>query len=86
MSINLKIQLLFNSVIEAKSVYYALLPETIKPPTERSKTIVNLNGRKIYIQIYARDLTSIRAAFNSYMRMVNGITECLKLVNEHVNK
>jgi len=83
---SIEINLEFNSNSDARAVYLALLPETTKPPTERSKTKITLNDRKLYIQINAHDLVSIRAAFNSYMRMINAITECLILVKKYVYK
>ncbi|MHA1928378.1 MAG: KEOPS complex subunit Pcc1, partial [Candidatus Thorarchaeota archaeon] len=48
----------------------ALLPETRSIPSDRALTKVTSTGSKIIIQIDAGDLTSMRAAINSFLLWV----------------
>ncbi len=56
----------------AAIILSALLPETKSIPSDRAKTKVSSNGSKIIIQIDAGDLTSMRAAINSFLSWVSG--------------
>ena len=67
----------------AKSVYKALLPETIAPATERSKSKVMIEGKKLIIEISSKDFTSIRASINSYMRWIKAIIKSIKMVKKY---
>ena len=64
------------------AVYCALLPETKKPPTERSKSFVYLNETKklIIVKIASRDLTSLRASINSYFKWLSAIINSLEVL------
>lgn len=48
----------------------ALLPETKKPATSRSKVVVEGEDKKLTIQIEAQDTSALRATLNSYLRWV----------------
>jgi KEOPS complex subunit Pcc1 len=48
----------------------ALLPETKKPATSRSKVIVEGANKKLTMRIEAQDTSALRATLNSYLRWV----------------
>jgi len=48
----------------------ALLPETKKPATSRSKVVVEGGDKKLTIRIEAQDTSALRATLNSYLRWV----------------
>ncbi len=56
----------------ASIIFAALLPETKSIPSDRAITKVSSNGSKIIIHIDAGDLTSMRAAINSFLLWVSG--------------
>ncbi len=82
MEVRANINIEFETNDLAEIVYRAIKPETIKPPTERSKPIIHKNKNLISIQIYSKDLTSIRASLNSYLRWIKTIVESIKVVNK----
>jgi len=51
-----------------KVLLKALLPETKKPTTSRSKVSIEGKGKKLTIQIKAKDTSALRATLNSYLR------------------
>ncbi|MDH5448281.1 MAG: KEOPS complex subunit Pcc1 [Candidatus Bathyarchaeota archaeon] len=53
-----------------KVLLKALLPETKKPTTSRSKVSVEGEGKKLTIRIEAKDTSALRATLNSYLRWV----------------
>ncbi|MFP3984556.1 MAG: KEOPS complex subunit Pcc1 [Candidatus Bathyarchaeia archaeon] len=48
----------------------ALLPETRKPTTSRSKVSIEGEDRNLTIRVEADDTSALRAALNSYLRWV----------------
>ena len=60
-------------------IYNALKPETKAPPTERSRSQIMIKDSMVIIEIVANDLTSTRAAVNSYLRWLAGILNCLEV-------
>jgi len=46
----------------------ALLPETKKPATSRSKVNIRSEGKKLIIKVEAKDTSALRATLNSYLR------------------
>ena len=56
----------------ADIIFAALLPETKSIPSDRAITRVSSNGSKIILHIDAGDLTSMRAAINSFLLWVSG--------------
>ncbi|MCD6458151.1 MAG: hypothetical protein DRJ39_00665 [Thermoprotei archaeon] len=63
----------------AKIMYEALNPEVKSAPSYRSKSSIFLEKSKIIITVNANDLTSFRAAVNSYLRLIHVISEVLSL-------
>ncbi len=65
---------------KATIVLNALKAELINPPTYRSRAQVETDGRLIKIKIFSRDLVSLRAAVNSYMKWLSTILGALEVL------
>jgi len=59
----------------ARAALSALKPEAERPPTERFKTELRLEGHVIIISIEAGDLSSLRAGLNAYLSWLKAIEE-----------
>ena len=60
----------FDSIDEAKIVTSSIDPE-IKNKIPKTKVKTDLSGKTFKITIEAADLSSLRAAINSYLRWIN---------------
>jgi len=63
-----------------KILLKALLPETKKPTTSRSKVSLESEGKKLTIRIEAEDTSAFRATLNSYLRWVTLVKETYEVV------
>ncbi|MCK4223160.1 hypothetical protein KAX01_02590 [Candidatus Bathyarchaeota archaeon] len=61
-----------------KILLNALLPETRKPVTSRSKVLIEGFGKRLVIEVEAKDLAAFRATLNSYLRWVALIVDTYK--------
>ena len=61
-------------------VYGALLAELRNPPTYRSKIEMTAGGKSIKIKIFSRDLVSLRAAINSYLKWLATILGGIEVI------
>jgi len=59
----------FDSNKEARVVSRSLDPE-VKHKIPKTKVDINLKGEKIFLTITADDISSLRAACNSYLRWI----------------
>ncbi|OED30678.1 KEOPS complex subunit Pcc1 [Methanosphaera sp. WGK6] len=64
---------------EAEIIYNSISPELSFENNDRSKTIMTLKGKSIIIKINSKDVVSLRASINSYIRWINLSTEILKI-------
>jgi len=69
----------FDSDDEARIVAESLLPE-IKHKIPKTNVHVSLEGKKILLTIAAKDISSLRAACNSYLRWINTALNVKKTV------
>jgi len=69
----------FDSSKEAKIVSESLNPE-IKNKIPKTKVTVNLSGKTFSIEIDSKDISSLRAACNSYLRWINTALNVRKTV------
>ncbi len=67
------IRVCFDSEKVAEAVYKALLPDVGEMPTGRGGASIVLNGREVTVNVWARDLTALRALVNSYLRLLYAI-------------
>ena len=64
---------------EAEIVYNSISPEVSFARNDRSKTEIELEGKNIVFKIYSKDIVSLRASINSYVRWIKLSTEILKI-------
>jgi len=74
----------FEGEEKARIVYKALIAELLNPPTYRSNVKITLNGRLIKIKIFSRDLVSLRAAVNSYMKWLSAILGAVEVLEDEL--
>ncbi|KXH77082.1 MAG: hypothetical protein AM326_05810 [Candidatus Thorarchaeota archaeon SMTZ-45] len=63
----------------AEILLAALKPETRSSPSERATTQVSVRDKVLIIEIEASDITSLRAAMNSYIAWVSA---CIKSIEQ----
>ena len=64
---------------EAEIIYNSIYPEVSYARNERSITEIELDDNVIVIKIFSRDVVSLRASINSYVRWIKLSTEILKI-------
>ena len=69
----------FDTSDEAKIIADSLDPE-IKNEIPKTKIDVTLSGKTFYIKIEANDISTLRAACNSYLRWINTALNVKKIV------
>ena len=69
----------FDSSIEAKIIAESLDPE-IKNKIPKTKVDVRLLDKQFFLNIEAKDTSSLRAASNSYLRWINTALNVKKTV------
>jgi len=69
----------FDTPSDAKVVYDALSPE-IKNKIPKTKVKVNLEKTVLNLEVEAEDISSLRAASNSYLRWINTALNVKKTV------
>jgi len=75
------IQLSFRSEKHLKTVLNALKPETMRPPSSRSRTTVEEKDGNLVICFEAKDTSALRAAINAYLRWVSLAQSMLESVD-----
>lgn len=64
---------------EARIIFNSIKPEIDFEQNERSKTDIRLDSNEIFINIESRDVVSLRASINSYVRWINLSLKILKI-------
>jgi KEOPS complex subunit Pcc1 len=64
---------------DAEIVYNSIKPEVNYAHNERSTTEIELKDNMIIIKIFSKDVVSLRASINSYVRWIKLSTEILKI-------
>lgn len=64
---------------DAKIMYNSIKPELSFARNERSTTTIDINDNKIILIINSKDVVSLRASINSYVRWINLSNEILKI-------
>ena len=76
------IRLNFSSETQLKVVLEALRPETETSATPRSKVHMKAEGQSLILDFRARDTSALRAAINSYLRLIGVAMNLQKLTEE----
>jgi len=64
------------------SIYESLLPETLEPPNPQrtwTKILFEKDARTVALEINSRDLSSHRAALNTYLYILNSVVKTLEV-------
>ncbi|WP_294967798.1 KEOPS complex subunit Pcc1 [uncultured Methanosphaera sp.] len=69
----------FDTERDAEIIYNSIKPEISFSRNDRSKTIMHLDNNSIIITIKSKDVVSLRASINSYVRWINLSTKILKI-------
>lgn len=64
---------------DAKIMYNSIKPELSFARNERSTTTIDIKDNKIILIINSKDVVSLRASINSYVRWINLSNEILKI-------
>lgn len=80
MKANALMRLKFPSEKHLEIVFKALEPEVRKPPTMRSRAILEKEGKFLVLKIEARDTVALRAAVNAYLRWINSMANVLEVL------
>ena len=80
-SVKSNISVEFESSVQAKIIYDAIILEFETAPDFRSSMTIELEGSKILINIDAEDSTSFRASVNSAIKWIKLALEINKLTN-----
>lgn len=72
----------FESSSHALGILKAIKPETVLPPTQRSKVKVQRRGRSVRIDFEANDVVALRASMNSILRYLLGLWKTAKSLRE----
>jgi len=64
------VHLIFSSEKQLQVVLQALKPETKTSSTHRSKVIMTTEGKGLVLDFMAKDTSALRAAINSYLRLI----------------
>jgi len=75
------VRLNFSSDKQLQVVLQALKPETETSTTSRSKVQVTADGNTLILDFMAKDTSALRAAMNSYLRLIGVATDLKKFMN-----
>ncbi|MEM3617951.1 MAG: KEOPS complex subunit Pcc1 [Candidatus Bathyarchaeia archaeon] len=76
------IRLKLPSKRDLKIVYRALMPETAKPATTRSKANLKIENAFLVLAVEARDTVALRAALNAYLRWISAVCGVLSVLEK----
>jgi len=62
----------------AKIIYRSLLPES-RRTLPRTKVILRYDEGKLIMEIFAEDISALRASLNSYLRWINTSLEIMEV-------
>ena len=75
------VNLNFSSEKQMRIVLQALKPETESTSMNRSKLFLTTEGRSLVLDFRAKDTSALRAAINSYLRLI-GVAMSLQKLSE----
>jgi KEOPS complex subunit Pcc1 len=78
-SVKAEFEIEFENPWEAEVILKSLEPEIASAPSQRSSTNLKLVNNKLKMEIDAADVTSLRAAINSYLRWIRLSYDVIKL-------
>jgi tRNA threonylcarbamoyladenosine modification (KEOPS) complex Pcc1 subunit len=82
MKANAVIRLKFSSEKQLETVLQALKPETETSVTSRSKVQMKTEGKSLVLEFMAKDTSALRAASNSYLRLIGVAMDLQELAKQ----
>jgi tRNA threonylcarbamoyladenosine modification (KEOPS) complex Pcc1 subunit len=76
------VRLFFSSEKQLQVILQALKPETKTSSTHRSKVIMKAEGQDLVLDFMARDTSALRAAINSYLRLIGVAMDLQKFTDQ----
>jgi len=76
-AINAKVKIFLDEKMQ-RVIKNALKPESETPSSDRSETEVLIKKDYLIIETHASDTSALRAALNSYLRWVEGISKIVE--------
>ena len=70
----------FGNTSVAETILKAISPEVNTIPSKRTKVSLKQEKTKIFLLIYSKDTTALRAAINSYLRLIKTAYDVLNNV------
>ncbi|MEM3580434.1 MAG: KEOPS complex subunit Pcc1 [Candidatus Bathyarchaeia archaeon] len=67
---------------DLRIVYEALMPETAKPATTRSKANLKIENTFLVLAVEAKDTVALRAALNAYLRWISAVCSVLSVLEK----
>ncbi|MGQ9538098.1 MAG: KEOPS complex subunit Pcc1 [Candidatus Bathycorpusculaceae bacterium] len=64
-----------------ETVYRALMPETAKPATTRSKAHLKIEDLFLVLTVEAEDTVALRAALNAYLRWISAVCDVFSVLD-----
>lgn len=64
------VRVTFRTTQQSKAIAAALAPEIQYPAGKKAKARILVRGKKMSLQFYAKDSTTLRAIVSSYLRML----------------
>jgi tRNA threonylcarbamoyladenosine modification (KEOPS) complex Pcc1 subunit len=81
MKANAVVRLNFSSDKQLQVVLQALKPETETSTTSRSNVQMTADGKTLVLDFMAKDTSALRAAMNSYLRLIGVAMDLKKFTN-----
>jgi len=81
----LTLEILFDNESDTQVVYDSIYIESKAKLTDRSTTKISKEKNKIILIIKAKDITALRAAVNSYLRLLNLVVKIQENIKEELN-
>jgi KEOPS complex subunit Pcc1 len=79
--VDMQFQIEFDDTKQAYIILKALEPEIISSPSHRASVELKIDGSKLNMNIQAEDVTSLRAAINSYIRWIMLSLDVIRIKN-----
>ena len=85
-TIQMIIDVQFNSKSDSKLIHDTLIPEIIDHDFERSQISLEQKGSHVIINITSLDIAAAKANMNSVMRLVSLVSESIQLIPKTIVK
>ena len=80
-----KVEIDFEDPVIAKNIFASIKPEENSVPSKRAVTRILLENTKIFLLIDATDTVILRAAINSYLRLIKVAQEVILTVEKNTS-